>query len=109
MSMEGVKVRTFYYRDRSCEACGGKDLEMLWEYSHLTRTRAAFWEFKVTNAICRDCGSVFVSPLFEDQNLDACCAESIGCNVRQDSDYAFIGEVPNGAGDILVNYTVELI
>lgn len=87
MSLECVKARTFYCRDRFCEACGGEDLEMLWKYSHLTRTREAFWEFNVTNVICRDCGFVFVSLVPEDQDLGAYYTDSIGSYVGQDSDY----------------------
>lgn len=54
---------------------------MLWKYSHLTSTRAALGECKVANAICRDCGFVFVSLVPEGQALGAYYTDSIGSYV----------------------------
>lgn len=54
---------------RCCDVCGSCDLETLWSYHRRVNTHNYFWVFEVNNKICRDCGFVFVSPVYNSGDL----------------------------------------
>jgi hypothetical protein len=93
--------------ERSCENCGGVDLEVLWHYTHDAKTRGPIFQFDVRNAICRDCGFVFVSPVFLQSSLLDYYSNSYSAFAGQEPDYdivkrtEFISEVAKGR-DLLV-------
>ncbi|TLG77610.1 methyltransferase domain-containing protein [Methylocystis sp. B8] len=61
--------RAIGLRVRNCESCHGNDLEQLWRQSFTARTRLGQYRFDVNNVICRNCGFVFVSPVFDEADL----------------------------------------
>ena len=82
--------RTVRLRARDCENCGGGDLEPLWRQFFTARTRKRKFGFDVNNVICRNCGFVFVSPVFEDADL---------ADYYKDSFSAFAGAAPDYDAD----------
>lgn len=55
--------------DRNCDCCGKNNFETLWKYQHNTTSRNSNWVFNVTNVICKECGFVFVSPVYKQTTL----------------------------------------
>ena len=47
---------------RSCECCGGTDLESAWESSALVTRANGDWRFPINIVVCRNCGFCFSSP-----------------------------------------------
>ena len=83
---EGLPCRAIRLRSRDCENCGGSDLEKLWHQSFTARTRVRKFGFDVNNVICRNCGFVFVSPVFDEVDLG---------DYYKDSFSAFAGAAPD--------------
>lgn len=54
---------------RCCDVCGSCDLEALWSYHRRVATHNFCWIFEVNNKICRGCGFVFVSPVYNSSDL----------------------------------------
>lgn len=69
MTSEDLPDRAIRLRARDCENCGGSDLEQLWHQFFTARTRLGKFGFEVNNVICRNCGFVFVSPVFDEADL----------------------------------------
>jgi SAM-dependent methyltransferase len=55
--------------DRCCDVCGSRDLETLWSYNRRVATHNFYWTFEVNNKICKNCGFVFVSPVYSSSDL----------------------------------------
>jgi hypothetical protein len=55
--------------DRNCDCCGKNNFETLWKYQYNTRSRNSNWVFNINNVICRECGFVFVSPVYKQATL----------------------------------------
>ncbi len=72
---------------RECECCGGSDLESLWRHQFEARTRSGSYLFDTCNVICRDCGFVFVSPAYCDDDLAAYYADAFPTFSDQTLDY----------------------
>jgi SAM-dependent methyltransferase len=47
---------------RTCDCCGGADLEEVWAYRHVVQQRTRRYLWQVRNVVCRLCGFAFVSP-----------------------------------------------
>lgn len=100
-------IKTIHTEDRACESCGGSDLEVLWHYKHDAKTRGQIFQFDVRNVICRDCGFVFVAPVFVQPDLADYYSSSYSAFVGQQPDYDtakridFIANVSRGR-DLLV-------
>lgn len=62
--------------DRVCECCGGDNLESLWAYKRIAKTRTKKWKFSVCNCICKTCGFVFLSPVYTEKILSEYYADS---------------------------------
>ena len=62
--------------DRVCECCGDNNLECLWAYKHIAKTRTKKWKFSVSNCICKTCGFVFLSPVYTEKILSEYYADS---------------------------------
>lgn len=60
MEYNDLPVFELEYTDRSCECCGGTDLQALWHFNHYARTQSGYWAFRMGNSICETCGFVFV-------------------------------------------------
>src|SRR5262249_31668672 len=69
-----------------CENCGGGDLEQLWHGSFTARTRSGRYLFDTNDVVCRHCGFVFVSPVYDEADLAGYYADSFG---------AFEGALPD--------------
>jgi hypothetical protein len=54
---------------RCCDVCGSCELETLWAYHRRVNIHNFCWVFEVNNKICRDCGFVFVSPVYNSSDL----------------------------------------
>lgn len=70
LTSNGLPVHELDYADRTCEVCGGSDLEALWHFNHYARTRSGYWAFRMGNSICRGCGFVFVPHAPTSQTLE---------------------------------------
>jgi SAM-dependent methyltransferase len=107
MTEDRLPERVIRLRDRNCENCRGNDLEQLWHHSFTARTRSGQYRFDVNNVICRNCGFVFVSPVFDEADLDDYYEGSFGAFVDAAPDYdiekrlTFLNEVIGG-GDLFV-------
>jgi predicted SAM-dependent methyltransferase len=55
--------------NKSCENCGGEQLESLWSYKYIAKSSTKKWKFSVNNCICVKCGYVFVSPSYSEASL----------------------------------------
>jgi SAM-dependent methyltransferase len=84
---EGRPDRVIRLQERNCENCGGSDLELLWHQSFTARTRAGNYIFDVNNVICRNCGFVFVSPVFHEEDLADYYRESFSAFKDASLDY----------------------
>ena len=47
---------------RSCECCGGHDLEPVWSNRSVVRKALETYRFRVYVVVCRTCGFCFASP-----------------------------------------------
>lgn len=54
---------------RSCECCGGNDLDQVWEGQSTVKRASDTWIFPFSIAICRECGFCFNSPGPEQEDL----------------------------------------
>jgi predicted SAM-dependent methyltransferase len=79
--------RVVRLRERGCENCCGNDLEQLWHQSFTARTRNGLYQFEVNNVVCRNCGFVFVSPVFDEADLSNYYADSFGAFKDASPDY----------------------
>ena len=73
---------------RSCECCAAGADEVLWEYTHLTRTRTKAWCFEVCNVLCTSCGFTFVSPCPTQESLLEYYSDSFTSIVQQQQTYS---------------------
>lgn len=60
MTLNDLPVHELEYADRTCECCGGSEVEALWHFDHYTRTQSGYWAFRMGNGICKSCGFVHV-------------------------------------------------
>lgn len=109
----GLPDRAIRLRARGCENCGGSDQEQLWHQSFTARTRLGKFRFDVNNVICRNCGFVFVSPVFDEADLADYYKESFSAFADAAPDYdvekrlAFLGSVAP-QGDLFVEVGANL-
>lgn len=47
---------------RSCDCCGSNEVEEIWAYHYMSRTRHHRFKWYVRNVVCSHCGFAFVSP-----------------------------------------------
>lgn len=57
-----TKVLEITLEPRSCECCGGKDVELLWSSQSTVVRASRTWKFPYNVAVCRICGFCFASP-----------------------------------------------
>jgi len=72
---------------RDCECCGGQIVESLWRYVVDVRTRSGLTRFDVNIVVCRDCGFVFVAPVFDPTDLTRYYASAFSVFAGQAVDY----------------------
>lgn len=110
---EGLRDRAIRLRARDCENCSGKDLEPVWHQSFIARTRSGKFGFDVNNVICRNCGFVFVSPVFDEADLGDYYKDSFSAFADAAPDYdvdkrlAFLESVAP-RGDLFVEVGANL-
>src|SRR5262245_22590886 len=80
-------VRRIRTRARDCECCGGADLEELWSHQFEARTKSGSFLFDTRNVICRTCGFVFVSPVYDQADLDEYYVDAFPTFEQQALDY----------------------
>jgi hypothetical protein len=80
-------VKSIALEPRACECCGARDLESLWPHEFTARTRTRRFAFEINNVICRHCGFVFVSPVFNETDLAAYYADAHTAFEMQALDY----------------------
>lgn len=96
-----TSIREIRLAARNCECCEGSTLEPLWRYSYNARTRNGRFVFNVSNVICRRCGFVFVSPVYQETDLAAYYEDSYSQAPHLESDFDvrkrcdFIGSLGN--------------
>jgi len=74
--------------ERSCDCCGGNDLEEVWRYSRQAKTRNNDFNWEVRNVVCRSCGFAFVSPSPAEEDLEKYYRESYSIFSGQEIDYS---------------------
>ena len=72
---------------RDCENCLSDDLEPLSSVLYDARTRVGTYRFNSTNVICRSCGFVFVSPIYQHSDLSEYYQNSFAAYEGQQPDY----------------------
>jgi len=79
--------RVISLEPRACDCCDGQNLESLWAYDREVRTRNGWFVFQVNIVVCRGCGFVFVSPVFNETDLHAYYSDSHSSFEMQVLDY----------------------
>jgi hypothetical protein len=80
-------LRVFTYRPRSCDVCGGDDLDRLWQQRHDVAARNGHYLFEGNVSICRRCGFVFMSPVYDQSELEEYYESSYGALEGARPDY----------------------
>jgi hypothetical protein len=81
-------TRVVRLESRACENCGGVRFDPLWRQQVQTWTREAQYIFDVNNVICGDCGFVFVSPVFAEEDLTGYYRNSFAAYEKAEPDYS---------------------
>src|SRR3989337_1494911 len=68
-------MREIALQPRSCECCGGTDLEPVWSSQSQVKRATNVWRFPVNVVVCRACGFCFVSPGPKSDDLSRYYAE----------------------------------
>lgn len=78
---------------RPCDICGGSDVDAVWAYEHVVRTRNRRYRFRNRNVVCGRCGFAFVSPVPRQEDLDAYYRDAFSKFQGQPPGYAIEGRM----------------
>ena len=81
-------MKDIAYIDRDCDCCGSDNLQPVWQYEKISKTRNEQFFWQVNNVVCKQCGFAFVSPVPTQQSLADYYGDSFSMYPVQDIDYS---------------------